>query len=162
MKTLEVNADQIITLNDYPVHSEKVLIKYFNKCKEGEKTALVPVVKKDFVKKYFNKSLLAKFAKFEKENPLVEYFMLDGSHRTTALTLAGCNIIITIYENDKDIKKAKKLVSTGQILENGTLDYNLKENYEILNKHFSEKPYFMTVRQKTEKMIKENVLPKNI
>ena len=88
--------------------------------------------------------------------------MLDGSHRTTALTLAGCNIIITIYENDKDIKKAKKLVSTGQILENGTLDYNLKENYEILNKHFSEKPYFMTVRQKTEKMIKENVLPKNI
>ena len=67
MKTLEVNADQIITLNDYPVHSEKVLIKYFNKCKEGEKTALVPVVKKDFVKKYLTKVFLQSLQSLKKK-----------------------------------------------------------------------------------------------
>lgn len=162
MKKLEINSNQIITLNDYPVYNNDVLIEYFDKCKRGEDLALVPVVEKDIVKKYFSNSVLNKFEEFEKENISAEYFMLDGSHRTTALTLAGCKITIMIYENDKDIKKAKELIKKGKILENDTLNHNLKENCKILNKHFSEKPYFMTVKQKTDKMIKENILPKSI
>ncbi|MBT4540778.1 hypothetical protein HOC35_04645 [Candidatus Woesearchaeota archaeon] len=162
MKTIKLNPNQIITLNDYPVYSDDVLNEYFNKCKLGEKVPFVPVIKKDIVKKDFDDKLLKEFEKFEKKNPKGEYFMLDGSHRTTALTLAGCKIIVIIYEKDKDISEAKKLITKGQILENGTLNYTLKENCKILNKHFNEKPYFMTVEQKTEKMIKERILPKNM
>jgi hypothetical protein len=84
--------------------------------------------------------------------------MLDGSHRTTALSLAGRDIRAVIYETDEDIGEARKLVKTGQILFNATLDYTLEENCEILNKYFTEKPYFMTVQQKTDKLIRENYI----
>jgi hypothetical protein len=53
-------------------------------------------------------------------------------------------------------------VATGQILESGTLDHTLEENCKILNKHFNEKPYFMTVEQKTKKMVEERILPQNM
>jgi hypothetical protein len=159
MKTIELNPNQIITLNDYPVHSDSVLSKYFKECALGEKMALVPVIQKDVVRKHFDNELSKELEEFEKINPEATYFMLDGSHRTTALTLAGCKINSVIYEKDEDILEAKKLVATGDILKNGTLDYTIEENCEILNKLFNEKPYFMTVEQKTKKMIEENILP---
>src|SRR3990167_10369951 len=112
MRTLELNPDQIITLNDYPVHSDSVLSEYFTKCKMGKEVPFVPVIRKDIVKKYFDNKLLEEFERFEHQNPIAEYFMLDGSHRTTALTLAGCKISAIVYETDSDIKEAKKLVAT--------------------------------------------------
>jgi len=162
MKTIELNSDQIITLNDYPLYSDDVLIKYFDKCRQGQKLPFVPVIKKVIVKKYLNNKLLQELEKFEKENPTAEYFMLDGSHRTTALTLADRKIIAIVYEKDKDITEAKKLVATNQILENDMLNHNLIENCEILDRHFTEKPYFMTVKQKTDKMIEDGILPQNL
>lgn len=162
MKTIKLKPHQIITLNDYPVHSDEVLCKYFNKCKLGEELPFVPVIRKEIVKKHFDIKLLQKFQDFESNNPKANYFMLDGSHRTTALTLGGRRITAAIYEDDKDISEAKKMVSTGKILKSGTLDHTLEENCEILNKHFKEKPYFMTVEQKTKRMVKERVLPRNM
>ncbi len=88
--------------------------------------------------------------------------MLDGSHRTTALTLNGCKIKVIIYRNGKDIREARKLVKTGQVLENDTLNRSLEENSKILNRHFTKKPYFMTVEQKTIKMVVKKILPKKI
>ena len=89
--------------------------------------------------------------------------MLDGSHRTTALTLAGRAIAAIIYETDEDIIEARKLIVTGQILKNATLYYTLEENCEILHKHFREKPYFITVQQKTDKLIRDNFIsPQNL
>jgi len=153
MRTIELNPNQIVTLNDYPLHSDNVLREYFSKCKLGEKAPLVPVIRKDIVREYFDDGTLKEFERFEERNPAAEYFMLDGNHRTTALTLAGCEITAIIYEKDEDISEARKLVATGQILESGTLDHTLEENCEILNQHFREKPYFMTVEQKTKKII---------
>ena len=162
MRTLELNPDQIITLNDYPVYSDSVLSEYFTKCKLGKEIPFVPVIRKAMVRKHFDDKLLEEFERFERQNHVAEYFMLDGSHRTTALTLAGCKITAIIYESDKDIKEARKLVATGQILENGTLNHSLEENCEILHKHFKEKPYFMTVKQKTERLVREKKLPQDI
>ena len=162
MRTIELTPDQIITLNDYPVYSDSVLSEYFTKCKLGEEIPFVPVIKKDMVRKHFDNKLLEEFERFERQNHVAEYFMLDGSHRTTALTLAGCKITAIIYESDKDIEEAKKLVAIGQILENGTLNHSLEENCEILHTHFKEKPYFMTVEQKATKMVREKILPKNM
>lgn len=162
MKIIELNSDQIITLNDYPVYNEDVLSEYFNKCKLGKEVPFVPVIRKDIVRKYFDNKILKIFEEFEERNPVAEYFMLDGSHRTTALTLAGCKITVIIYGKDEDISEAKKLVAKGKILENETLNHTLIENCKILNKHFNEKPYFMTIKQKTKKMVKERTLPQNV
>ena len=103
-----------------------------------------------------------KFEKFEKENPKAKYFMIDGTHRTTALTLSDCKITVILYEKDVDIVEAKELVDTGEISENATLYYSLVKNCKILNKHFNVRPYFMTVEQKTQRMVKEKVLPKGM
>jgi len=159
MKILKLKPDEIITLNDYPVHRDKVLKKYFNECKLGKETPFVPVIRKDIVRRYLDDKLLKKFKEFEKANPKAEYFMLDGSHRTTALTLTGCMIRAIVYEKTKDIKEARKLVAIGQILENGTLDCTLEENCKILNRHFEGKFYFMTVEQKTKRMVEERKIP---
>jgi len=162
MKTLELNPNQIITLNDYPVHSDSILNEYYKKCKLGEDVPFVPVIRKDVVRKYLDANLLEEFERFEHQNPVAEYFMLDGSHRTTALTLAGCKITAIIYETDSDIEKAKRLVASGQILQNDTLEHSLEENCEILNRHFRERPYFVTVEQKTEKMKREKKIPQEV
>ena len=162
MKTIELNPNQIITLNDYPVNSDSVLIEYYKKCKRGDKLPYVPVIRKDIVGKYLDKNLLEEFKRFELKNPAAEYFMLDGSHRTTALNLAGCKITAIIYETDSDIEETKKLISAGKILQSGTLEHSIEAECEILNKHFREKPYFMTVEQKTEKMKREKKIPQTI
>jgi len=162
MKTIKLSPNQIVTLNDYPVHSANVLNEYFSKCKLGKEVPFVPVIRKEIVLNYFDAKLRKRFEEFEDENPAAQYFMLDGSHRTTALTLAGCRIQAIVYEKTEDITEARKLVPTGQILESGTLDHTLEENCKILNKHFNEKPYFMTVEQKTKKMVEERVLPPNM
>ena len=159
MKIAVLNPNQIITLNDYPLHSNSVLSKYFNKCKTGEDLPFVPIISKDIVRRYFGAELTRIFGEFELQNPAAEYFMLDGSHRTTALTVSRRTIAAVIYETDSDIDEARELVVTGQILENATLDHTLEENCEILNRYFAEKPYFMTVLQKAEKMIRENYVP---
>ena len=159
---MELNPNQIITLNDYPVHSDSVLSEYYKKCKLGEDVPFVPVIRKEIVRKYLDSRLLEEFERFEHQNSVAEYFMLDGSHRTTALTLAGCKISAIVYETDSDNEEAKKLVATGQILQNDTLEHSLQENCEILNKHFREKPYFMTVEQKSEKMRREKKIPQDI
>ncbi len=162
MRTIKLSPNQIITLNDYPVYSDKDLRAYFKKCKLKKALPLVPVIRKSIVRKHLGAKLIKKFQKFEQKNPDAEYFMLDGTHRTTALTLACCKIAAIVYDKNKDIIEAKKLVSKGKILENATLRYTMVENCKILNKHFSTRPYFMTVEQKTEKMVKENVLPRNM
>src|SRR3989338_11161189 len=159
MRILELSPDQIITLNDYPVHSDSVLSDYFKRCKLGEELPFVPVIRQETVRIYLDDNLLTRFEKFTGENPEAQYFMLDGSHRTTAVTLTGHKIRAIIYEKDEDIIEAKKLVATGQVREDDILDHTLEENCKILNRHFREKPYFMTVEQKTQKMVREMILP---
>lgn len=162
MKTKTLRPNQIITLNDYPVHCEEVLLEYYSKCKQGDEVPFVPVIRKDVVKKHLDGRLLEEFEKFEKQNPEAEYFMLDGSHRTSALSLAERRIPVIVYEIDEDITEARKLVETGKILQNDTLEYSLEENCKILDRHFRRKPYFMTVEQKTGKMLEERILPEVI
>ncbi len=162
METMELNPNQIVTLNDYPIYSNSVLSEYLTRCKFGKNLPFVPVLRKTVVRNYFDDKLIKEFEDFERRNPVVEYFMLDGSHRTTALALAGCKITVIIYERDEDIREARKSVATGQILENGTLNHTLDENCEILGQHFRKRPYFQTVEEKTRRMAMESVLPRSI
>ncbi len=162
MKIMKLSPNQIITLNDYPVHSNSILSEYVGKCKLGSEIPFVPVIRTEMVRKHLEDQLLEKLKEFETRAPEAEYFMIDGSHRTTALTLSGCKIPAILYEKTEDIMEAGKLVATGQILESGTLNHSLEENCQILNQHFKEKPYFQTVKEKTRKMVRGKVLPPSL
>ena len=148
----------MITLNDYPIYSVETLRMYFSRCQNGQALPLVPVIHKAIVRQHFTPELSGKLASFERANPLATYFMLDGSHRTTALTLTGRKIDVIVYATDADIAEARRLVDTGRVLNNATLTYSLAENCMILRQHFQERAYFMTVQQKTEKLIRDNYI----
>jgi hypothetical protein len=152
MKVIELDPRQVITLNDFPLYSKRMFNNYMKKCEAGERLPYVPVIRKVVVAKYFDDDLLREFEEFRVSNPDAEYFMIDGTHRTTALTLSGCRISVVLYENDADIHEARKAMVTGQILDNGTLYLTLDENCEVLNEHFQKKPFFMTVKQKSREI----------
>ena len=158
MKTTELRPTQIITLNDYPLHSNDVFLRYLERCEGGNDLPFVPVISKTIVKPHLGPELTDIFDDFERQNPEAAYFMIDGSHRTTALTLSGCLIPVVIYASDADIVEARTFVASGEILENGTLDHTLAENCAILRQLFSEKPYFQTVLQKTERLIRDGYI----
>lgn len=158
MKTITLTPHQIITLNDYPIYSVETLRLYFAQCLSGQELPLVPVIGKAIVRQYFTPKLSERLESFERANPLAIYFMVDGSHRTTALALAGRKINVIEYATDADIAEARGFVVTGQVLDNATLGHSLAENCVILQRHFQERPDFMTVQQKTEKLIRDNYI----
>ena len=162
MKEKELLPEQIITLNDYPVHNERILELYFRIYKNGcsKIVPFCPVMHKEIVLKFLDTDLINKFKEFESNYPQAEYFMLDGSHRTTAATLTKSPIKSIIIETDQDLIKAKSMIDKGDVLSNDIVEKNIKENCLILNNHFKEKPFFQTVKEKTEKMIKEKVIAK--
>ena len=160
MQRKELSPNQIITLNDYPVHNERILELYFRIYQKdcSKIVPFCPVIHKSIVISFLNPELLTKFKEFEKNHQQAEYFMLDGSHRTTAATLTKSPIKSIIIENDQDLVKAKSMIDKGDILSNEIMNQNIKENCLILNEHFLEKTSFQTVKEKTERMIKEKVI----
>jgi len=148
----------MVTLNDYPIYSVETLRLYFTRCLSGQALPLIPVISKAIVRQYFTPELSGKLESFERDNPSAAYFMLDGSHRTTALALAGYKIDVIIYATDADIAEARGFVVTGQVLDSATLAHSLAENCMILRQHFQERPYFMTVQHKTDKLVRENYI----
>jgi len=159
MKTRHLKPTQIITLNDYPLYSNRVFGEYLERCQSGDDLPYVPVIHRDVVRHYLGADLARVLEAFEKQHPDATYVMLDGSHRTTALTFVGRDIAVVLYEADADIVEARAHVASGQILLNGTLDHTLTENCEILRRHFEEQPTFITVLDKTERLIREGLIP---
>ena len=157
-RTRLVNVRVDVTLPSFRSNSDSVFRGYLDRCAAGDDLPFVPVMSKIIVRPYFGRELASVFRDFEMRNPEAVYFMLDGSHRTTALTLMKRLIAVVLYESDEDIVEAKTMVAFGQILENATLDHTLAENCEILRCHFHERPYFETVQQKTERLIRDGYI----
>lgn len=167
MKIKELNPSQIVTLNDFPVHHEQCLKIYFRIFESGHgkivppcpvihKSTGIPLIKGSGrrIEKY-NQTL----TNFLKRNTQSAYFLLDGSHRTTAATLCNKKIPVLVFESDKDIITAKKLVQTGELF-NLTTGNTIEDIITILQQHFLKTLIFETVAEKTKRMIQEKVLPK--
>lgn len=157
LKTL--NSNQIITLNDFPVHNEQILKIFFRIYQKGCGKIMppVPVLHKNFVS--FSGKLQEIFEEFVARNPQAEYFLLDGSHKTTAAALTGSKISIMIFETDKDVKKAYAMAEVGELF-SFILESTIRDIIHDLMKHFSKKSYFQTVQEKTMRMINEKVIPR--
>ena len=160
MKIKILKPDEIITLNDFPLHSEQVLKLYFIIYQKGcgKIIPAIPVLPIELVISSLDKKIRVIFDNFIKKNKQAKYFMLDGSHKTTAATLTGAKISVMIFNSNNDIKEAKSLLKSGKLLGLSVGD-SIKNNISILNKHFSRKMYFETVEDKTKRMVKEKVIP---
>lgn len=155
LEKIILSPKQIITLNDFPVYSTEVLEKYYKMCLEGSELPPVPIVAKESVSGFLQKDL---WHKFEDAHPEADFFMLDGSHRTTALTLSNHPIQVMLISSDGDIKKANEMLKRGELF-GLTIGESFKECIENLVDHFSRKPGFQTVLEKTQKMVDEKVVP---
>lgn len=166
MKKKVLRSEQIITLNDYPVRNMQILKIYFRIFQKGQgkivppcpvihKSIGIPLIKGEGIKiKKYNALLM----RFLEQNPQAEYFLLDGTHKTTAATLSRNKIPVMVFRRDKDIRDAKKLVKSGEIISLTTGD-TIKEVLEILKKHFLKTMIFQTVADKTRKMVKNRDVP---
>ena len=160
MQIKQLGADQIITLTDFPVYNEQILKIFFlifrKKC--AKIIPPCPIMDKSLVVPYFSGKLKNIFSKFAIQNPQAKYFLLYGSHKTTAAVLAGSKIAVMIFQNNKDIQRAKKMVKIGDLF-SLTVDDTIQDNAIELKNHFNKKKYFQTVEEKTKLMVKKKVIP---
>src|SRR3989338_5334284 len=160
MKIKILNPNQIITLNDYPIHNEQILKLYFRMFHKGKRSIVppCPVISKDLLSHNFNNKLKNLFMIFEIKNPQAKYFLLDGSHKTTAATLSNKKIPVMIFKSDKDVQSAKRLVDEGEII-SLTTGATMRQAINILKRHFNKTKSFQTVEEKTNKMVVKKKLP---
>jgi len=152
--------EQIITLNDYPVHNVEVLKEYFNMFCNGEYVGLppVPVLHRSIamLPTSSEDSLSSNLAlqRYLQDNPVAEYFLLNGNHRTTAATLSRTLIEVYAFEQDSDIDYAR-MISDEDIMVEPTISANCDD----LGRHFCRTVRFETVREKTKRMVADRLIP---
>ncbi|MEK6964454.1 MAG: hypothetical protein AABX70_08600 [Nanoarchaeota archaeon] len=167
MQYKKLHPNQIITLNDYPVHNEQILKLYFRIFHKGHSKIVPPcpvIHKSTVVPQLIYKGKKAKkyshlLSQFLETHPKAEYFLIDGSHKTTAATLSHKPIRVMIFRTNHDIKKAKKLVEQGEIISLTTGGRSIKDILKALKKHFLKTMTFQTVEEKTEKMVGKKDIP---
>lgn len=160
MKIIAITPNEIVTLNDFPVHNLHILKIYFKIFRDGYEKMMppCPVIDKKLVVEGFDEKLKRGFKEFEKNHSKVKYFLLDGSHKTTAASLAHKKVKVMIFEKDQDIKEAKELIKTGELFSLMVGD-NIKREVKELKNHFAKKKGFQTIEEKTQRMVKEKVIP---
>lgn len=166
MRIKKVEPNEIMTTKDFPVHNSDILKIYFKICKEGMQEILPPtpvipfsvglplLKEKSKEAKRYNQRV----KEYLKNNSNLKYLMVDGSHKTTALTLAHKKIHVMILETDSDVEEVKDLIRAGEIFGINKIS-RIKEELSVLAKHFKNAKFFESVEDKTIRMVKERVIP---
>lgn len=167
MKHKLLHPNQIITLRDYPLYNQHILRIYFRvfskdqgeilpPCPVIHKSSGIPFVDGEDVKAKKHNSLLSDFLS---KNPAAEYFLLDGSHKTTAATLSRKMIPVVVIEKDKDLEEAKRLIEKGEFFGWYSVENSIKNAIGVLAKHHIGAEEFMTVEDKTKLLIDNKYVP---
>ncbi|MFT4309166.1 MAG: hypothetical protein ACMXYL_01620 [Candidatus Woesearchaeota archaeon] len=167
MQLKRLRPEQIITLKDYPLYNQhilKIYFRVFSKC-HGNILPPCPVIHKSSgipfsidndVKSIRQNALLSRFME---NNPKAEYFLLDGSHKTTAACLSRKTIPVLVIEKDEDLEEAKKLTDKGELFGWYSIENSVEEAVSVLSKHHSNTKIFMTVKDKTNLLVKNKDVP---
>ncbi len=167
MQIKNVKPSEILTTLDFPVHNEHILKIYFKICQHDHMilppTPVIPFsiglpllkTKTEKAKKY-NK----KIKTFLNDHPKIKYLMVDGSHKTTALTLTHNHIRVALLKKDAHVKEFKLLEETGEIFSLSHSKYTIESALTDMAEHLQEGIFFETVEDKSQRMVKEKVIPK--
>ena len=153
LEKIYLEANQIITLKDYPVHSMEALKAYYAMAQKGLEIPPVLVMK---ISNLADPPFQREFKEFRKTHPEAEYIIMDGSHRTTVGYLTVRQIPAAVIESDRDIKLAFQKVEDGEIF-GLPVATTFKECINNLVKHFNKEPIYQTVQEKAERMVRETV-----
>ncbi|GAI82025.1 unnamed protein product, partial [marine sediment metagenome] len=82
----------------------------------------------------------------------------DGSHKTTALTLTHHLIQAVILKTDSDMAEVRELVKTGDVFSMNT-GKTIKAELREKADHLKDADFFETVKNKTDRMVKEKIIP---
>ena len=165
MKIKNLNPNQIITTKDFPVHNEHFLKIYFKICQKNKAilppTPVIPLSVglplssgKTKTERRYNKRM----REYVKKDKKIKYIMCDGSHKTTALTLTHNPINAVILKTDSDMAELRELVKTGDIFSMAT-GKTIKTELKEKANHLKGADFFETVKDKTDRMVKEKVIP---
>lgn len=167
MKYRTLHPEQIITLRDYPLYNEHILRIYFRvfskdqgkilpPCPVIHKSKGIPFASGQDAKSIKYNDLLKDFLD---KNHKAEYFLLDGSHKTTAATLSGKMIPVVIVEQDEDLKVAQELIKSGEFFGWYSVKDTIQKMIDELTKHHIETERFMTVADKTKLLVDNKDIP---
>jgi len=167
MKIKNLKPNEILTTKDFPVYNSNILRIYFRICERGHEEILPPtpviplsvglpllVGKSKKVQEYNQR-----IKKFFSENKKIKYILVDGTHKTTALTLTHKPIHAMILKTDKDIKEVKDLIDAGEIFGIYKIE-TIKEELKKMANHFKDAEFFESVEDKTKRMVDKEVIPK--
>lgn len=151
MKVILVNPNEVITSNWNFLHSKSAFNKYLNlhKSKKSQIITPVPLTPINLIENHFNDKQKKSFNNFKQTHKEAKYFLLDGSHRTTAADITNNKIRAILIEKDKDIEEALKMKKEGKI-KTWRLGHNINKIIKELLSHFNSKPGFQTVSEKTK------------
>jgi hypothetical protein len=167
MKFKKLRPQQIITLRDYPLYNQHILRIYFRifsrdqgrilpPCPVIHKSSGIPISKGTDAESEKYNALLNTFLE---TNPDAQYFLLDGSHKTTAATLSRKMIPVVVIEQDEDFQEAKKLIKTGEFFGWYSVEDSIKNALDDLAKHHKGAERFLTVEDKTKLLVKNKDIP---
>jgi hypothetical protein len=160
MKFVSIKPAEAITTRDFPVHSVEVLKRYFELYRNGAGDELppVPLIHADLFFPHFEEQEKALLEEYLRQNPEVKYFLLNGSHRTTAATLTRNIIRGMVLVTCKDILEAERITFKDKPYEHRLLD-TIEANIRDMAAHFIGTERFESVQQKTDRMVDEKVIP---
>lgn len=156
MKVILVNPNEVITSNWNFLHSKPAFNKYLelHKGKKSQIISPVPLTPINLIENHFDDKQRQSFNNFKQTHKEAKYFLLDGSHRTTAADLTKNRIRAILIEKDEDIKEALKMKDLGKI-KSWRLGKNMNKIKKDLISHFNKKPLFQTVSEKTNRLFKK-------
>ena len=154
METRQLSPKQIVTLNDFLLYSVDAFKDYYTRYQEGKKVPPCPIMHESYVLPSFDSKLKKDYKEFKKRNPQAEYFLLDGSHKTTAAALTSDSVDVMLFKIDADVQEAKKMLEKGELFGLSVED-TIKEIIEELKDHFSENPGFQTVEEKADRLARK-------
>lgn len=144
-----MQAQQIITSNHKHLHDMHVFTIYnrIYQTKTQHILPPVPVIHKDKVKPYFSEKTKKAFEAFEKNHLKAEFFLLDGSHRTTAAAINNADIAAQIITNNAGVKQLYQDYLKGKQFQ-FLLPKTFEQNIQEIARQFNENPYFHTAEEK--------------
>lgn len=167
MKIKNLQPNEILTTKDFPVHNSHILKIYFRICAKGHQkilppTPVMPISNGLPLLDGKSKKILEynkRIKEYIKKNKRIKYILVDGNHKTTALTLTHKLIHSMILRTGKDISEVKDLIEAGEIFGIYKID-NIKTELKKMAKHFKDAKFFESVEDKTKRMVREKVIPK--
>jgi hypothetical protein len=165
MQILQIKPDHILTTHDFPVHNEHILKMYFKMARHSAQlippTPLIRVsLQTLLLPENFPNAIRHNQAikVYLEKHPEIGFVMLDGSHKTTALTLTHNLIHALVAENDDDLQAIFKMVDDGELF--GFCNpKTITETILEVAKEQSRSTDFHSISSKTLRMVEEKVIP---